>query len=173
MTAVATERPAPSAPARRETALSPDERAALGRAARRAAPRSARAEWERPAGAEDPLAIIEGQEMGRVPELVPIRHGRMLASPFAFFRGAAAIMAADLAGSPDSGLTVQACGDAHLANFGVHAAPDRRLVFDLNDFDETLRAPWGPRRRRRRSSSRTPRARRGTTRAGASSKDSA
>jgi uncharacterized protein (DUF2252 family) len=77
-----------------------------------------------------------------VPELVPLRHARRVASPFAFFRGAAAVMAADLAVTPDSGLRVQACGDAHLSNFGVFAAPDRRLVFDLNDFDETLPGPW-------------------------------
>src|SRR5690348_17683453 len=106
MTSVATEHPAPAAPSGHVAALGPDERAALGRAARRAAPRSAHAEWERPAGAEDPLAIIARQAEGRVPDLVPIRHGRMLTSPFAFFRGAAAIMAADLAGSPASGLAV-------------------------------------------------------------------
>jgi uncharacterized protein (DUF2252 family) len=88
------------------------------------------------------VAIIEAQDARRVPELVPIRHGRMAASPFAFFRGAAAIMAADLATTPASGFRVQACGDAHLANFGAFAAPDRRLVFDLNDFDETLPGPW-------------------------------
>src|SRR4051812_4764988 len=80
--------------------------------------------------------------MTRTPELVPIRHGRMLASPFAFFRGAAAIMAADLADTPATGVTVQLCGDAHLSNFGAYAAPDRELVFDLNDFDETLPGPW-------------------------------
>jgi uncharacterized protein (DUF2252 family) len=117
------------------------ERKAAGREARRATPRSSHAEWDR-TGDVDPVAIVLGEDAGRVPELVPIRHARMGLSPFAFFRGAAAIMAADLASTPASGLTVQACGDAHLANFGVFAAPDRRLVFDLNDFDETLRAPW-------------------------------
>jgi uncharacterized protein (DUF2252 family) len=117
------------------------ERAALGRAARQVVPRSSHAAWERPPGV-DPTAIIFGQDAGRVPELVPVRHERMLASPFAFFRAGAAVMAADLAGAPASGLVAQACGDAHLANFGAFAAPDRRLVFDLNDFDETLAAPW-------------------------------
>jgi uncharacterized protein (DUF2252 family) len=118
------------------------ERAAEGKAARSRAPRSAHAEWEAPADRADPVEILEAQDASRVPELVPIRHARMAASPFAFFRGAAAVMAADLAGTPVSGLRVQACGDAHLANFGAFAAPDRRLVFDLNDFDETLPGPW-------------------------------
>jgi uncharacterized protein (DUF2252 family) len=118
------------------------ERAASGRAARSVARRSSHAAWEPPAGREDPVAILERQALTRVPELVPIRYGRMSASPFAFFRGAAAVMAADLAGTPVSGLRVQACGDAHLSNFGAFAAPDRRLVFDLNDFDESLPGPW-------------------------------
>jgi uncharacterized protein (DUF2252 family) len=118
------------------------ERAAAGRAARSVARRSAHAEWAPPAHRQDPVAIIEAQDARRVPELVPIRHGRMAASPFAFYRGTAAVMAADLAATPVSGLQVQACGDAHLSNFGVFAAPDRRLVFDLNDFDETLPGPW-------------------------------
>ncbi len=118
------------------------ERAAAGRAARSAARRSSHVDWERPEGRADPVAILERQAASRVPELVPIRYGRMSASPFAFFRGAAAVMAADLAGTPVSGLRVQACGDAHLSNFGAFAAPDRRLVFDLNDFDESLPGPW-------------------------------
>jgi uncharacterized protein (DUF2252 family) len=118
------------------------ERAASGRAARSVARRSAHVAWEAPAGREDPVAILERQARSRVPELVPIRYGRMSASPFAFVRGAAAVMAADLAHTPVSGLRVQACGDAHLSNFGAFAAPDRRLVFDLNDFDESLPAPW-------------------------------
>ncbi len=118
------------------------ERVAKGKAARSGAPRSSHAGWEPPAGREDPVAILERQAATRVPELVPIRYGRMSASPFAFFRGAAAVMAADLATTPDSGLRVQACGDAHLSNFGAFAAPDRRLVFDLNDFDESLPGPW-------------------------------
>jgi uncharacterized protein (DUF2252 family) len=118
------------------------ERAAVGKAARSGAPRSAHGEWEAAADRADPVAILERQAETRLQDLVPIRYGRMAASPFAFFRGAAAVMAADLAATPDSGLLVQACGDAHLSNFGAFAAPDRRLVFDLNDFDETLPGPW-------------------------------
>jgi uncharacterized protein (DUF2252 family) len=106
------------------------------------APRSAHGEWESSGGRPDPVAILESQSASRVQDLVPIRYGRMAVSPFAFYRGAAAVMAADLAATPASGLRVQACGDAHLSNFGVFAAPDRRLVFDLNDFDETLPGPW-------------------------------
>ena len=119
-----------------------DERAAAGRAARRAASRAVHAEWTPAPGRENPVAIVERQEETRIAELVPIRHARMLRSPFAFFRGAAAIMATDLAGRPSPGLTVQLCGDAHLGNFGTFAGPDRRLVFDLNDFDETLAGPF-------------------------------
>ncbi len=118
------------------------ERAATGKAARSQAPRSAHGEWEPAADRTDPVAILEEQALTRVPELVPIRHGRMATSPFAFYRGAAAVMAADLSRTPASGLRAQACGDAHLANFGVFAAPDRSLIFDLNDFDESLPGPW-------------------------------
>ena len=118
------------------------ERAAAGKAAREKAPRSSHGEWEPAARRQDPVKVLEDQAKSRVPELVPIRYGRMLASPFTFYRGAAAIMAMDLAKTPDSGLRVQACGDAHLSNFGVFAAPDRRLVMDVNDFDETLPGPW-------------------------------
>ncbi len=118
------------------------ESAAEGKAARSAARRSSHAGFQAAADREDPVAILERQAEARVPDLVPIRYGRMAASPFAFFRGAAAVMAADLARTPVSGLQVQACGDAHLSNFGAFAAPDRRLIFDLNDFDETLPAPW-------------------------------
>jgi uncharacterized protein (DUF2252 family) len=113
----------------------------VGKEARGKARRADHAAWV-PAPDRDPIAILEQQERTRVPDLVPIRHGRMAASPFAFFRGAAAVMAADLAGTPVSGLRVQACGDAHLTNFGAFAGPDRRLLFDLNDFDETLPGPW-------------------------------
>lgn len=112
-----------------------------GRSLRKLCPRSSHGDWA-PAARRDPLQLLAEQEAGRIKELLPERHARMVASPFAFFRGAAALMAADLADSPTTGLRVQACGDAHLANFGVYAAPDRRLVFDVNDFDETLRAPW-------------------------------
>jgi uncharacterized protein (DUF2252 family) len=118
------------------------ERAARGKAARSEVRRSSHAVWEPADGRADPVAILERQARSRVPELVPIRYGRMSASPFAFFRGAAAVMAADLATTPVSGLRVQVCGDAHLSNFGAFAAPDRRLVFDLNDFDESLPGPW-------------------------------
>ena len=134
----------PSAPTKSplvDTA-SPEERAAAGKAAREKVPRSSQGEWEPPARRRDPVEVLEDQAKGRVQELVPIRYGRMLASPFAFFRGAAAIMAMDLAKTPESGLRVQACGDAHLSNFGVFAAPDRREVLDVNDFDETLPGPW-------------------------------
>jgi uncharacterized protein (DUF2252 family) len=118
------------------------ERAAVGKAARSRVPRSAHGAWEPADDRETPVAILGRQALTRVPELLPIRNGRMAASPFAFYRGAAAVMSADLARTQDSGLRVQACGDAHLANFGVFAAPDRRLVFDLNDFDESLPGPW-------------------------------
>jgi uncharacterized protein (DUF2252 family) len=121
---------------------SPDERAAIGKAARKKASRASHGEWQPAGDRRDPIDVLGDQDKSRVPELVPIRYGRMLASPFTFFRGAAAIMAMDLANTPDSGLRVQACGDAHLSNFGVFAAPDRRLVIDVNDFDETLPGPW-------------------------------
>jgi uncharacterized protein (DUF2252 family) len=122
--------------------LTVEERAARGKAARASVPRSSHAVWERPADRSDPVALLDGQATARVQELVPIRYGRMLASPFAFFRGAALIMAADLASTPRSGLIVQACGDAHLSNFGVFGSPERELLFDINDFDETLPGPW-------------------------------
>ena len=118
------------------------ERAARGKAARANAPRSSHAGWEPASDRRTPEDVLLEQAAERVPELVPIRHGRMLASPFAFFRGAAALMAADLADTPQSGLRVQLVGDAHLSNFGGFAAPDRELVFDINDFDETARGPW-------------------------------
>src|SRR3954447_24025146 len=121
--------------------LTPADRAALGKEARRAVPRSSQAAWTPPAG-RDPCAILQAQDESRVPELVPIRWGRMLVSPFTFYRGGAAMMAAELAPAPDSGFRTQLCGSAHISNFGVFAAPDRSLVFDLNDFDETLPGPW-------------------------------
>jgi uncharacterized protein (DUF2252 family) len=122
--------------------LPPDERAAIGKAARREAGRASHADWEPAADRPDPVEVLERQAADRLPELVPLRYGRMLGSPFTFFRGAAAIMAADLAATPNSGLWVQACGDAHLTNFGAYAAADRDLVVDINDFDETLPGPW-------------------------------
>ena len=118
------------------------ERAATGKAARAIAPRTAHGEWEPAADRPDPVDLLEEQAASRVQELVPIRYGRMLVSPFTFFRGAAYPMAADLAGAPRSGLDVQLCGDAHLSNFGAFAGPDRRLMFSINDFDETLPGPF-------------------------------
>jgi len=118
------------------------ERAAIGRAARAKVPRSAQAAWNPPSDRPDPVALLEAQAATRIPELIPIRYRRMLISPFAFYRGAAAIMASDLAATPDSGLITQLCGDAHLANFGGFASPERDIVFDINDFDETLPGPW-------------------------------
>jgi uncharacterized protein (DUF2252 family) len=122
--------------------LAPDDSATLGRLARAAVPRSAHAELLPDADRPDPIDLLQSQAASRVPELVPIRYGRMASSPFAYFRGAALAMAADLAGTPTSGISVQACGDAHLLNFGLYASPERRLVFDVNDFDETLPGPW-------------------------------
>jgi uncharacterized protein (DUF2252 family) len=122
--------------------LSVAERVARGRAARDEVPRSSHADFTPSTARPDPLEVLEQQATTRVPELVPIRHGRMLVTPFTFYRGGAMIMAGDLAATPRSGITVQCCGDAHLSNFGVFASPERRLVFDLNDFDETLPGPW-------------------------------
>jgi uncharacterized protein (DUF2252 family) len=122
--------------------LTVDERIARGKAARAEVPRSRHAEYDAPADRPDPIELLEIQARTRVQDLVPIRYGRMLVSPFTFYRGAAKIMASDLAGTPRAGLSVQCCGDAHLSNFGVFASPDRRLVFDINDFDETLPGPW-------------------------------
>jgi len=122
--------------------LSVGERATLGKAARASVPRSVHGEWLAPSGRRDPVELLEEQAASRVPELVPIRYGRMGVSPFTFYRGAAYLMAADLERSPRTGLDVQLCGDAHLSNFGAFAAPDRRIVFDVNDFDETLPGPF-------------------------------
>ena len=118
-----------------------EERAARGRAARAECPRASHGGFEL-AAERDPVAILEEQAKSRVPELVPIRYGRMLVSPFTFYRGAAAVMAHDLAPTPRAGLNAQLCGDAHLSNVGGYASPERRLVFDLNDFDETLPGPF-------------------------------
>ena len=118
------------------------EREARGKAARAEVPRKVHAEWEPTSVRPDPVELLEEQAQTRVPELVPIRYGRMLVSPFTFYRGAAYLMASDLAGMPRTGLHTQLCGDAHLSNFGMFAAPDRRLVFSVNDFDETLPGPF-------------------------------
>ncbi|MEY9964222.1 uncharacterized protein (DUF2252 family) [Streptacidiphilus sp. MAP12-16] len=118
------------------------ERAARGRAARVTAPRSGHADYTPSSNRFNPVTLLEEQSAARVPELVPIRYGRMTESPFRFYRGAAAIMAADLAGTPTSGITAQLCGDAHLLNFRLLGSPERHLMFDINDFDETLPGPW-------------------------------
>jgi uncharacterized protein (DUF2252 family) len=133
--------PAPSAPDR-ISRLESTESAERGREARREVPRSAHGEWAPAADRRDPVAILTEQAASRVPELVPIRYGRMLVSPFTFYRGAAAVMAADLAETPTTGVAVQCCGDAHISNFGGFGAPDRTMVFGPNDFDETLPGPW-------------------------------
>ena len=126
----------------RRARLSAEERVARGKEARKRAPRSSHGAWQPASDRPDPVALLEDQSLTRVPELVPIRHGRMIVSPFTFYRGTALIMAGDLAGTPDSGVTVQLCGDAHLSNFGLFGTPERRLLFDINDFDETLPGPW-------------------------------
>jgi uncharacterized protein (DUF2252 family) len=129
--------------ARRDGAyLSADERRAAGKALRDAVPRQSHGGWKAPGNRRDPIEILAQSNEGRLPQLIPIRFGRMAQSPFAFYRGAAAVMAADLASTPHSGLRVQACGDAHLMNFGGFATPERNVIFDINDFDETLPGPW-------------------------------
>jgi len=122
--------------------LTPEERVARGKVARTESPRSSHGGWEPAADRPDPIALLEEQAESRVPELVPVRYGRMLDSPFTFYRGAALIMSSDLASTPRTGLNVQLCGDAHLSNFGVFASPERQMLFDINDFDETLPGPW-------------------------------
>jgi uncharacterized protein (DUF2252 family) len=122
--------------------LSVDERRAKGKEARNRTPLASHTGWAPATDRPDPVALLEEQNATREPDLVPVRHGRMLVSPFTFYRGTAKIMAADLAATPTAGLEVQLCGDAHLSNFGVFASPERRLLFDLNDFDETLPGPF-------------------------------
>ena len=122
--------------------LDPAARALIGTEARRAQPRQALSEWVPPADRPDPVDMLVAQGSTRIASLVPIRHGRMSTSPFAFYRGSAVVMAADLASQPNTGLTVQLCGDAHIANFGMFASPERTLLFDLNDFDETHPGPF-------------------------------
>ncbi|HEY4725756.1 MAG TPA: DUF2252 family protein, partial [Actinomycetota bacterium] len=119
-----------------------DDRRAKGKQAQDRTPLSSHTGWTPAADRPDPVGLLEEQDATREPDLVPVRHGRMLVSPFTFYRGAAKIMAADLAGTPTAGLQVQLCGDAHLSNFGLFASPERRLLFDLNDFDETLPGPF-------------------------------
>lgn len=118
------------------------ERLSAGRALRRKVPRKIHARWKAPANRPDPIQLLIDSDAGRLPRLLPIRYGRMQQSPFAFLRGAAAVMAFDLSKTPDTRLRVQACGDCHIMNFGAFATPERNLIFDINDFDETLPAPW-------------------------------
>jgi uncharacterized protein (DUF2252 family) len=132
----------PFASSWRRQHLTVDQRVARGQAARQQVPRSSHGRWEPAADRPDPIALLEDQAASRVPQLVPVRYGRMLASPFTFYRGGALIMAADLAATPVSGITVQLCGDAHLSNFGLFGTPERQMLFDINDFDETLPGPW-------------------------------
>ena len=122
--------------------MSPAERRVRGKAARAEVPRESHAEWKPSADRPDPVALLESQGAARVPDLVPVRYGRMMETPFTYYRGAALPMASDLAQTPASGIIVQACGDAHLSNFGIFGSPERKLLFDVNDFDETLPAPW-------------------------------
>jgi uncharacterized protein (DUF2252 family) len=118
------------------------QRRERGRAARRVVPRGGQAEWKPATDRPDPIDLLEAQARDRLPDLIPIRYSRMVASPFAFMRGSAIVMANDLAGTPKTGIQVQLCGDAHLLNFGAYASPERALLFDINDFDETLPGPW-------------------------------
>jgi uncharacterized protein (DUF2252 family) len=128
--------------AKKITHLSADERKAEGEGARGRTPPSSHQGWRAAGDRPDPVALLEEQNLTRESDLVPVRHGRMMVSPFTFYRGAAKIMAADLKDTPTAGLGVQLCGDAHLSNFGVFASPERKLMFDLNDFDETLPGPF-------------------------------
>jgi uncharacterized protein (DUF2252 family) len=125
-----------------QKASSYQKRREQGRAARRAVPRSSHAGWAPAPDRPDPIDLLQEQDRDRIPELVPIRYSRMMASPFAFLRGSAIVMARDLASTPKTGINAQLCGDAHLLNFGAYASPERALLFDLNDFDETLPGPW-------------------------------
>jgi uncharacterized protein (DUF2252 family) len=126
----------------RELGSSIKARTSDGKALRERVSRTSHAMWAAPSGRPDPIEVLQHSDRGRLPELLPIRYGRMQHSPFAFFRGSAAVMAWDLSKTPATGIHVQACGDCHAANFGGFASPERRLLFDINDFDETLRAPW-------------------------------
>src|ERR687897_36943 len=129
-------------PGAAQEAASYQRRHERGRAARQVVPSGSHAEWEPAPDRPDPIDLLEAQARDRIQELMPIRYGRMMASPFAFMRGAAIVMAQDLASTPKTGIQAQLCGDAHLLNFGAYASPERALLFDLNDFDETLPGPW-------------------------------
>src|SRR5208282_991819 len=114
----------------------------MGKSLRDKCPRAAHAPWRPDTDRPDPIVLLEESNKGRIPQLIPVRYGRMMQTPFTWYRGAALNMAADLANTPEAGLRVQACGDAHLLNFGAYATPERRVIFDVNDLDETLPAPW-------------------------------
>jgi len=129
-------------PAAHTSTMAPADRRAGGKRLRDTAPRDAHAAWRAPADRRDPIGILQAADATRQPDLVPLRYGRMLQSPFTFYRGSAGVMAADLARTPVSGIHVQVCGDCHLMHFGGFATPERRLIFDINDLDETLPAPW-------------------------------
>jgi len=135
-------KPAKDGPHSESTYLSAEERRANGKELRKSAPRESQAGWKAVKGRRDPIELLSESNAGRIESLIPIRFGRMSASPFAFYRGSAALMAADLATTPTSGIRVQACGDAHLMNFGAFATPERHIIFDINDLDETLPAPF-------------------------------
>ena len=140
-----THKPQPGAPEKAPVAvkgLSREESTALGKRLREACPRDSHASWKAPHNRPDPVDLVLQSEKGRVPDLLPLRHGRMAKSAFTFYRGAALTMASDLSGTPVSGVRVQACGDAHLCNFGGFATPERKVIFSINDLDETLPAPW-------------------------------
>jgi hypothetical protein len=124
------------------TVKSYKEQCAEGKALREKCSRQAHAEWKRPRARRDPVEMVLASEKGRIPKLLPLRHGRMVRSPFTFYRGSALTMAADLATTPSTGVYVQCCGDAHLCNFGGYATPERKIIFSVNDLDETLPAPW-------------------------------
>src|SRR5215204_4990352 len=129
-------------PGAAQEAASYQRRHERGRAARQVVPRGSHAEWEPAPDRPNPVDLLEAQARDRIPDLLPIRYSRMMTSPFAFMRGSAIVMAQDLASTPKSGIQSQLCGDAHLSNFGLYASPERALLFDLNDFDETLPGPW-------------------------------
>jgi uncharacterized protein (DUF2252 family) len=129
-------------PAAASTRASLAEQYAIGKSLRDKCPRQSHADWKPLTNRPDPVALVKASDKGRIPQLVPVRHGRMMQTPFTFYRGAALNMAADLANTPSTGLRVQACGDCHLLNFGAFATPERRIIFDINDLDETLPAPW-------------------------------
>lgn len=134
--------PGAAAKAEPTHAPTPEDRAAIGKSIRERVPRTLHGPWKRSEARPDPIDILHAADADRLPDLVPIRYGRMLQSPFAFYRGAAGVMAADLAATPNTGIHVQACGDCHLMNFGGFATPERNVLFDINDFDETSPAPW-------------------------------